>query len=676
MNEPCWSPGAQRVGDANISRFIQLIRQKRDPTVHDYESLYRFSIDSPKAFWRAIWEFGGVIGSAGPRTVEHYERMPGASWFPDASLNFAENLLRFRDNAEALIFKSETGLSTSLSYGQLYRRVAGVASALRAFGVKPGDRVAAYMPNLPETVIAMLATTSIGAIWSSCSPDFGINGVVDRIGQIQPEVLFCAAAYTYNGKQHDCLEKVSEIQRHIPSIRKIVVTPYVDPEPDLDGLSNAELLASFMDGDATEIEFTRLPFNHPVYILYSSGTTGVPKCITHGAGGTLLQHLKELVLHTDLKRSDRFLYYTTCGWMMWNWMVSGLATGAALVLYEGSPFYPGPEAMFDLIDELNITIFGTGAKAISSWQKAGIKPRETHSLKSLKTILSTGSPLAPGSFDYVYTDIKKDLCLSSIAGGTDIVSCFAVGCPILPVYRGEIQCLGLGMAVEVIREDGSIAEINETGELCCVKSFPSMPVCFWGDEKVREGETGNPSRSQPGLPGTGREAGLGYGSKYHAAYFEQYPNVWAHGDFVEITEHGGLIIFGRSDATLNPGGVRIGTAEIYRQVEGMDEVVESICIGQDWEDDVRVVLFVRLVDGLKLDEKLQTRIRKSIRDNTTPRHVPARIVQVSDIPRTVSGKIVELAVRNVVEGKTVKNMDALANPEALELFRDLPELQV
>jgi acetoacetyl-CoA synthetase len=648
MSRPLWSPDFQRAQEANVNRFIQLVSQARDPAVQDYASLYRFSIDSPKAFWRAVWEFGGIIGTAGNRTVEHLDSMPGAQWFPDAKLNFAENLLRYRDDRTALVFNSETGASSSLTYRQLHSQVAAIAAALRLHGIQAGDCVAGYMPNLPETIIAMLATTSIGAIWSSCSPDFGINGVVDRLGQIKPRLLFCAAAYTYNGKHHDCLAKVSEIQCRIESIEKIVVTPYAEPDPDLSGLKNAEMMESFAIGGATDIEFTRLPFDHPVYVLYSSGTTGAPKCITHGAGGTLLQHLKELLLHVDIKRSDRFFYYTTCGWMMWNWMVTGLATGATLVLYEGSPFYPDPAAMFDLVDRQEITIFGTSAKSISAWQKNAIKPRETHSLASLKTILSTGSPLAPESFDYVYSDIKTDVCLSSIAGGTDIVSCFAAGCPVLPVHRGEIQCLGLGMAVEICREDGSFADTDETGELCCRQTFPSMPVYFWGD-------TDN--------------------SKYHAAYFDKYPGIWAHGDFAKITEHGGLVIFGRSDAILNPGGVRIGTAEIYRQVESLDEVIEGICIGQDWDDDVRVILFVRLRDGIELDENLRAHIRKVIRENTTPRHVPAKVLQVSDIPRTVSGKIVELAVRDVVHDRAVKNVDALANPQALELFRNLPELK-
>jgi acetoacetyl-CoA synthetase len=652
VNEPAgkalWTPPVERVQQANISRFMRLLRLERHPGITSYPALYQFSIDSPKAFWRAVWEFAGVIGTPGERVVEDFEKMPGARWFPDASLNFAENLLRYRDDREALVFQSETGLRSTLSYRQLYLEVAAVADAMRAHGIQAGDRVAGYMPNLPETVIAMLAATSLGAVWSSCSPDFGIEGVVDRLGQIKPRLLFCAAAYTYNGKQHDCLAKVGEISKRIDSIEKIIVTPFVDDKPDLGGLNNAELLESFKNHGVNDICFERLPFDHPVYILYSSGTTGVPKCITHGAGGTLLQLLKEHLLHTDVKRDDRLFYYTTCGWMMWNWLVNGLATGATLILYEGSPFYPGPDAMFDLIDDQAITIFGTSAKTISAWQKSGMKPAETHSLDTLKTILSTGSPLSPESFDYVYKSIKADVCLSSIIGGTDIVSCFGIGCPVLPVYKGEVQCLGLGMAVKICRDDGSFADIDETGELCCRQSFPSMPAFFWGDED---------------------------GSRYYAAYFETHPGIWAHGDFATITRHGGLVIYGRSDATLNPGGVRIGTAEIYRQVESLDEVQESICIGQDWEDDVRVVLFVRLIDGVKLDDDLKTRLRQVIRKNATPRHVPARIIQVDDIPRTISGKIVELAVRNIVHGREVKNVDALANPEALDLYRDLPELR-
>ncbi len=508
--------------------------------------------------------------------------------------------------------------------------------------------MAGYLPNLPETVIAMLAATSIGAIWSSCSPDFGVAGVVDRFGQIEPKILFCAASYRYNGKRFDCLEKVRGIVGQVPSIEHVVVVPYLDAEADLSDIRNAAWLDDFQAADATAIDFERLPFDHPVYILYSSGTTGTPKCIVHGAGGTLLQHLKELVLHTNLRPSDRICYYTTCGWMMWNWLASALATGAAVVLYEGSPFHPGPAAMFDLVDKLEITVLGTGAKAISAWEKAGIVPRESHQLNSLVTLLSTGSPLAPESFDWVYGEIKPNLCLSSISGGTDIVSCFVLGCPIIPVYRGELQCPGLGMAVEIRRDDGTIADTGETGELCCSQPFPSMPVGFWGDEG---------------------------GSRYHAAYFERFPGIWSHGDFACRTEHGGFIIHGRSDATLNPGGVRIGTAEIYRQVEKLDPILESLCVDQEWDDDVRVVLFVKLREGVELDEALKDEIRKAIRRNTTPRHVPAKIIQVADIPRTISGKIVELAVRNVIHGKPVTNVDALANPEALELYRDLPELK-
>ena len=649
MVEPLWSPGPVRRQTANIRRFIDLARNELDPGIFEYRDLHLYSVQNPSEFWRTIWDFCEVVGTPGQTVLENGDQMPGAKWFPEASLNFAENLLRHRDDRPALIFRSETGETSEINFDELYRTVARTAEALRSAGVVTGDRVAAYMPNIPETVIAMLATTSIGAIWSSCPPDFGIDGVVERLGQIQPKILFCAAAYSYNGKTHDCLDKVRGIVGSISSIEKTVVVPHAGQDANIERVRGAAWFSDFVDNPASEVAFEQLPFDHPVYILYSSGTTGVPKCITHGAGGTLIQHLKELVLHNNLRRSDRMCYFTTCGWMMWNWMVSSLAVGATVILYEGSPFYPGPSAMFDLIDELGITVFGTGAKAIASWEKAGVKPRETHQLNSLVTLLSTGSPLAPESFEYVYREIKQNLCLSSIAGGTDIVSCFMQGCPILPVWPGELQCPGLGMAVEILREDGSVADIGETGELCCTQPFPAMPVCFWGDED---------------------------GSKYHAAYFNKFPGIWAHGDFVAKTEHGGYVIQGRSDATLNPGGVRIGTSEIYRQVDGLDEVLESICIGQDWDDDVRVVLFVKLREGLELDDALQDRIRKTIRQNTSPRHVPAKIIRVTDIPRTISGKIVELAVRNIVHGRPVTNSDALANPESLELFRDMPELSV
>ena len=647
MVEPLWSPGPVRRQTANIRRFIDLARSELDPGIFEYRDLHRYSVQNPSEFWRTVWDFCEIVGTPGQTVLENGAQMPGARWFPEASLNFAENLLRHRDDRPALIFRSETGETAEFSFNELHQAVAHTAEALRAAGVVTGDRVAAYMPNVPETVIGMLATTSIGAIWSSCSPDFGIDGVVERLGQIQPRILFCAAAYSYNGKTHDCLDKVRGIVESISSIEKTVVVPHQDQDAKIGTVRGSVWFSEFVDNSASEIEFEQLPFDHPVYILYSSGTTGVPKCITHGAGGTLIQHLKELVLHNNLRRSDRMCYFTTCGWMMWNWMVSSLAVGATVILYEGSPFYPGPAAMFDLVDELGITVFGTGAKAIASWEKAGVKPRETHQLNSLVTLLSTGSPLAPESFEYVYREIKQNLCLSSIAGGTDIVSCFMQGCPILPVWPGELQCAGLGMAVEILREDGSVADIGETGELCCTQPFPAMPVFFWDDAD---------------------------GLKYRAAYFEKFPGIWAHGDFVAKTDHGGYVIQGRSDATLNPGGVRIATSEIYRQVEGLDEVLESICIGQDWEDDVRVILFVKLREGLELDNTLQDRIRKTIRQNTSPRHVPAKIIQVADIPRTISGKIVELAVRNIVHGRPVTNSDALANPDSLELYRDLPEL--
>ena len=573
--------------------------------------------------------------------------MPGARWFPQARLNYAENLLRRRDDTDALVFWGEDKVRWRLSWRELHDAVSRTAQALHAAGVGEGDRVAAFMPNSPDTVIFMLAAASLGAIWSSCSPDFGARGVLDRFGQIEPKLLFAVEGYHYNGKAHDTLPRIEEIAAGIPSLEKVVVVSYTRDRPDISAIRRAVHLADFVAPfRGKDIRFRRLPFDHPLFILYSSGTTGVPKCIVHGAGGTLLQHLKEHQLHTDVKRDDRLFYFTTCGWMMWNWLVSGLASDATLLLYDGSPFYPGPGALFDLADAERMTVFGTSAKYIDALNKAGAEPMRTHGLKHLATMTSTGSPLVPEGFDYVYRAIKKDLLLSSISGGTDIVSCFVLGDPTLPVYCGEIQRRGFGMKVEVYDEDGRPV-VGEKGELVCTAPFPSMPVSFWNDAD---------------------------GSRYRAAYFERFPGVWCHGDYMELTARGTAIIYGRSDATLNPGGVRIGTAEIYRQVEQLEEVVESLVIGQDWDNDVRVVLFVRLREGLSLDESLVKRVRERIRANTTPRHVPAKIVQVSDIPRTKSGKIVELAVRNVVHGRPVRNLDALANPEALELFRERPEL--
>ncbi len=573
--------------------------------------------------------------------------MPGAQWFPRARLNFAQNLLRRRDDAQAVIFRGEDKVRRTLTYAELYADVSRLAQFLRESGVKVGDRVVGFMPNMPETVTAMLATASLGAIWSSCSPDFGVQGVLDRFGQIEPKVLFSADGYFYNGKTHDCLARLAEITAHLPGLKQLVIVPYTRERPALERLPGARLwsdcTAPFAAG---EIDFVQLPFNHPLYIMFSSGTTGVPKCIVHGAGGTLLQHLKEHQLHVDVKPGDRLFYFTTCGWMMWNWLVSGLASQATLLLYDGSPFYPDGNVLFDYADAEAMTIFGTSAKYIDALNKAGLKPRKTHNLATVRTMLSTGSPLAPEGFDYVYESIKADLCLSSVSGGTDIISCFAAGNPILPVWRGELQCRGLGMRVEVWNEAGQPVR-GEKGELVCTAPFPAMPIGFWNDSD---------------------------GAKYRAAYFETYPNIWHHGDYVELTEHDGLIIYGRSDTVLNPGGVRIGTAEIYRQVEQLPEVVEALVIGQDWDNDVRVVLFVRLWEGLKLDDGLMQRIKEQIRRNTTPRHVPAKVVQVADIPRTKSGKIVELAVRNVVHGRPVKNKEALANPEALTLFADIAEL--
>ena len=644
MITPLWTPPDERVAQANLTAFTHAVSRDWDTKVSDYAALYNWSIEEPERFWRSVWTFADIIAERQGDVVLQGTAMPDAQWFPQARLNFAENLLRRKDAAPAIIFRGEDQVKRSVSHDELYDEVSRLTQALRDLGVGPGDRVAGYLPNMPEAVSAMLATAAVGAVWSSCSPDFGVQGVIDRFGQTEPKVLFSPDGYFYNGKVHGCQQKLNEIVARLPSLQRVVVVPYVSSRPEI---ADSVTLQDFISGyDAGEIKFEQLPFNHPLYIMFSSGTTGVPKCIIHGAGGTLIQHMKEHLLHVDIKPSDRLFYFTTCGWMMWNWLVSGLASGATLMLYDGAPFYPNGNALFDYIDQEDIAVFGTSAKFIDGVNKAGLEPISTHSLKTLQTILSTGSPLVPESFDFVYEKIKKDVCLSSISGGTDIISCFALGNPTLPVWRGELQCRGLGMRVEVFDESGASIK-GAKGELVCTAPFPSMPVGFWDDPDDK---------------------------KYRAAYFDQFPGVWCHGDYVELTERDGLVIYGRSDAVLNPGGVRIGTAEIYRQAEQIEDVVESLVVGQRWQGDVRVILFVRLRDGLQLDDPLVAKIKEQIRRNTTPRHVPAKVIQVQDIPRTKSGKIVELAVRDVVHGEPVRNKGALANPEALDLFKDLPQL--
>jgi len=650
VTEPLWQPSPERLARAHLTRFMAEVNARHGTALYGYEDLYAWSVSEPASFWGEVARFAEVRAQwgSGPALL-HAERMPGAQFFPDTHLNFADNLLRRADEGEALVFRNERGTRRALSYRELNAEVARIAQGLRAAGVSEGDRVAAFVPNLPEAIVAMLATASLGAIWSSCSPDFGARGVLDRFGQIAPKVLFCADGYFYSGKTLDSLSIVREVANRLPNLAAVVVIAYASATPDLGRLGDTARLAvpwHAFGARGSALRFASVPFNQPLYILYSSGTTGAPKCIVHGAGGTLLQHQKEHLLHTDVHREDRVFYFTTCGWMMWNWLASVLATGATLVLYDGSPFHPDAAVLWRMAQEEHVSIFGTSAKYLSALEKSGFAPATTIDLTALRSVLSTGSPLLPDSFDYVYRHVKGDLHLASISGGTDIVSCFALGCPVRPVYRGEIQCRGLGMRVEVYDSAGR-SMLGQRGELVCTAPFPSMPVGFWNDPD---------------------------GRRYRAAYFERFAGVWHHGDYASLTEHDGLIIYGRSDAVLNPGGVRIGTAEIYAAVETLDEVTEALAVGQDWGDDVRVVLFVRLKPGVALDEELTRRLRSAIRTHTTPRHVPAKIIAVPDLPRTLSGKLAELAVRNVIHGREVTSVDALANPEALEHFRDLPEL--
>jgi len=630
-------------------RFMSFINEKHNQNYNDYSALYQWSIDNIPAFWQAMWEFADIRASKTyNQVVDDLTKMPGAKWFTGCRLNFAENLLRYRDDQTALIFRGENIERRTLTYGQLFKEVTHVADALKSFGVQTGDRVVGFMPNMPETIVAMLAAAALGATWASCSPDFGIKGVLDRFGQIKPKVLFAGNGYWFKGKKLDSLERIATIVRELPTLEKLVIVPYTDKSVDLGGLPNAILYDDLRPSTtASDLSFEQLPFEHPHYIMFTSGTTGLPKCMVQSAGGVLIQQLKDLVLHSDLKREDTIFYFTTCGWMMWNWLTTSLAAGATLVLYDGNAFHPNPGALWKMGEEEKISIFGTSAGYIAALQNSGISPRKDYDLTPLRTILSTGSPLSVDGFDYIYQKVKEDVLLGSITGGSDLNGVLAGANPMGPVYAGEIQARSLGMKVEVFDDEGN-SMIGKVGELVVTAPFPSMPLYFWDDPD---------------------------GEKYHSAYFDVYPNVWRHGDFIELNEHGGVVVHGRSDATLNPGGVRIGTAEIYRQVEQLEEIQDSLVIGHPWKKDVRVVLFVQMAEGKELTEQIRNKIRSQIRTNASPRHVPAKIIAVPAIPYTLNMKKVELAVRKVVQGEEVKNKDALANPEVLDYYANLKELK-
>jgi acetoacetyl-CoA synthetase len=649
MGKKLYEPSPERVAKTHMYCFMHYVNDRFGRNFQSYPELYDWSVSQIADFWGAFWDFAEIKHSIPyEQVVDDPGKMPGATWFSGARLNFAENLLRYRDNRTALIFQSEDGPARSLSYAELYSQVAAVAQSLKGLGIRPGDRVAGFMPNMPETIIAMLAAASLGAVWSSCSPDFGIKGVLDRFGQIRPRVLFTANGYFFKGREIDSLERISSVLQHIDSVEQVVVVPLTRVEPDLSEIPQGVMFEDFKsDKPDLEIEFEQLPFDHPLYIMYSSGTTGLPKCMVQSAGGILLHQVKEHMLHTDVSRKDTVFYFTTCGWMMWNWLVSGLALGSRLVLYDGNPFHPDPGVLWRMAQDQGITVFGTSAGYLAALEASGIKPGREYDLSPLRAVLSTGSPLSEAGFEFVYRDIKPDLQLASIAGGTDLNGCFALGNPMGPVYAGELQCRGLGMKVFAY-DDAGRPVYNQQGELVCTAPFPSMPIYFWDDPD---------------------------GQKYHQAYFDVYPGIWRHGDFVEITERGGVVFYGRSDATLNPGGVRIGTSEIYRQVEQIEEIEDSLVIGQQWNNDVRVVLFVKLVQGFELTDILRKKIVSTIRQNASPRHVPAKIVEVPDIPYTLNMKKVELAVKKIIHGKSVSNKDALKNPECLDFYEAIPELR-